>query len=74
MEVVSRLIRRIKEIFENFYYTTVHDFKVVRKIFKSSEFDLNNMIELELITICYRRFTEVIDREKKDDSIEFGSE
>lgn len=67
-DVVSA-ITKVKIIFDNYFY--VSEDQVVRKILKTSvHFDVNNIIELELITICHRRFLAAIEKEKKDLLIE----
>lgn len=62
-------VTKVKVIFDNYFY--ISDEHIVRKIFKSSEhFDSNNIIELELIGICHKRFLAAIEKEKKDMLVE----
>lgn len=67
---IEKGIVKIKEVFQSFYYSSHKDPSVLRKILKSNEIDHNDVIELELTILCYKRFLGVLDIEKNNaDSI-----
>lgn len=63
-QTVKSAIIQVKSLFEKFFYTSTDNLQVVKNILKSTEFD--NLIELELITQCYKRFITSIDIEKNN--------
>ena len=57
---------KVKSIFDSFFYSCDNINNIVKKILKSSEYNENDIIEMELICICYKRFLCAIEREKKE--------
>lgn len=69
LDHIAQNIGHVKALFENFFYSSVYDYKLVKKILKSSEIDPTNIIQLELINIFNKKFIEIIHTEKRDDSL-----
>lgn len=69
LDSIGQNIVQVKGLFEHFYYSSVYDYKLVRKILKSSEIDPANLTQLELINVFGRKFIDLIQAEKRDDSL-----
>ena len=69
LDAVRTATQKVEKIFDQFYYASVQDFKIVRKIFKTSAFNPQNIIELELIFCFYKKFLEAVEEEKKEETI-----
>ena len=70
LENVRNKTRKVKTIFENYYFTSIHDNKIVRKIFKYGDFDPTYIVQIELIGICAKIFIGAIDQEKRNEVVD----
>ena len=70
LDLVRENIQKVKLIFENYYYTSILDQKIVKKIIKYGEFDPTNLMQIELITICYKNFLVAIETQKRGEVVE----
>lgn len=70
LSAVRENIKKVKTIFENYFYTSIIDQKIVKKIFKYGEFDPNDITQMELIAICYKNFLVSIETQKRSEVVE----
>ena len=70
LDKVREQTTKVKLIFENYYYTSIYDNKIIKKILKYGDYDSFNIIELELIGLCSKTFLSAIELQKRNEVVE----
>lgn len=70
LDAVREQTQKVKAVFENYFYTSIHDCKIVKKIFKYGEYDPANIVEVELIGICGSSFLSAIELQKRSEIVD----